>query len=48
MVVEEERFEAGAGQDIEIDAADGEKGRKWKKDTKIEGTNSDIYGKQRT
>jgi len=33
---------------IEIDAADGEKGRKWKKDTKIEGTNSTIYGKHRT
>ena len=48
MVVAGRRFEAGASKDIEIDAADGEKGRKWKKDTKIGGTNSVIYGKQRT
>jgi len=41
-------LESGSGEGRRNGPGKGEKAGKWKKDAKIEGTNSVIYGKQRT
>jgi hypothetical protein len=48
LVVARKRSKVGVAREGEIDPAKGKEAGKWKKDTKIEGTNSAIYCKQRT